>query len=160
MCDLVEASPVRDVGFAMIAEPHPSCFQSIKPLPQQEGDEGTIVLDASAQKLILEDAPHVQNKRLTLGTENANTDIHFVNKTCKASTSETEKNLEEDISFESLTKHFGRSLDDAAKSFGGKSFSTMFLHFHVSVSIEHQLVVYISISVFYQCSIFQLVDPR
>ncbi|KAK1353415.1 hypothetical protein POM88_052550 [Heracleum sosnowskyi] len=96
-----------------------SSFQTKKSLPRQEGKEDTTVLDPPAQKLMLDDALQIRHKGLTLGTENVDTHIHILNKSRVEVTSHRDNNSEESISFESLTKHFGRPLDDAAKSFGG-----------------------------------------
>lgn len=38
---------------------------------------------------------------------------------CIKDTSEREKQSKKDITFQSISEHFGRPLDDAAKSFGG-----------------------------------------
>ncbi|XP_063936230.1 protein NLP1 isoform X3 [Daucus carota subsp. sativus] len=99
-------------------ESQPLTFQSKKTIPRQEGKEGTQLLDPLAQQLVLDDALQSQKKGLALGMENFNTDIHIVNKTRIEVTSDRENNSEESISFENLRKHFGRPLDDAAKSFG------------------------------------------
>ncbi|KAK1353409.1 hypothetical protein POM88_052544 [Heracleum sosnowskyi] len=111
-------SPVEDVGYAMTTKSQLSSFQTKKSLPRQEGKEDTTVLDPPAQKLMLGDALQIRHKGLTLGTENVDTHIHILNKSRVEVTSHRDNNSEESISFESLTKHFGRPLDDAAKSFG------------------------------------------
>lgn len=50
----VEELPVEDVGYIMTNACQPSIFQTIKLLPQHEVEEETMMLDTSAQKLMLE----------------------------------------------------------------------------------------------------------
>lgn len=116
-CEDLEFSLLRteDVGHAMISPCQPSGFEAIKSLPQQVEEE-TVVVDTSDQKLmLLKDNFQIQQKSFAGGVEK----VQFASKTCiKARVSKPENKSEEIISFGSISQHFGKSLDDAAKSFG------------------------------------------
>ena len=118
-----EESPVDAVGYTTTTASQPTSFQTMKSLPQQEIEE-TVVLETVTQKLLLsEDVLQIKNEGIR---ENDSTNIQFLSETCIEDTSEREN--KSDISFECLRKHFGRSLNDAAKSFGGMFYTNTFLH--------------------------------
>lgn len=101
----VEESPMsnKHIGRAMTTASQPT----MKLLAQHQKE--FIVPDDNSKKkfILLED----------------DTTIHVENKTSmEAHTSESERKSEKTINFESLSKHFGRPLDDAAASFGGISY--------------------------------------
>lgn len=114
----------EDAGYAMTTASQHSRFKFIKLLPRQEVKDEMMVSDTSAEKgILLEDV---------MGIEDDGTNIYFVRKRSIDDTSESKKQCEKDMSIENLSKHFGRPLADAAKSFGGMFYITMFLHFYIS----------------------------
>lgn len=87
-----------------------------------------MTVDTSVQKLILsEDFSRIKNKGIIVGAENVDRPIQFVSKTSLQDELETEKQAEKKFSYESLSQHLGRPLDDVAKRFGSKFGSTMLI---------------------------------
>ncbi|KAL1804233.1 protein NLP7 isoform X1 [Daucus carota subsp. sativus] len=88
-------------------------------LPHQEVEVEKVTVDTSVQKLILsEDFSRIKNKGIIVGAENVDRPIQFVSKTSLQDELETEKQAEKKFSYESLSQHLGRPLDDVAKRFG------------------------------------------
>lgn len=103
----VQESPVEDVGSAMNTVSQSSNSQTEILLPCQEIidiEDDSLVSYHSDQLLIVKDATH--NKGFT----------------CIKETSAEVKKPEKGISFDILSEHFGKSLEDAANSFHGKFF--------------------------------------
>ncbi|KAL8156782.1 hypothetical protein AgCh_001768 [Apium graveolens] len=110
----VEELHIADNGFAMNTVSKSSKSQSKKSLPCQETtdiEDDPLVSDHSHQLVIVKDATH--NKGFTMEAEH-NPTINVIDKTC---IKEDVKKPEKGITFDILSEHFGKSLDDAANSF-------------------------------------------
>ncbi|KAK1403045.1 hypothetical protein POM88_002650 [Heracleum sosnowskyi] len=109
--------PVEDVGHSK-TNAAGSSLQTRISLPHEEVEEETMMPDISDHELMrLEDAFQITNKGIIVGAENDDTTIQFVSETCVHDILEREKQVEKEISYESLSQHFGRPLDDVAKIF-------------------------------------------
>ncbi|KAK1403058.1 hypothetical protein POM88_002663 [Heracleum sosnowskyi] len=114
----VEESSGADVGSDMNNVSQFLNSQSKKLLPRQEIidiEDDPLVSDHLHELPIVKDATH--NKGSTVGAEKHNPTINVIEHTCIEETSVEVKKPEKDISFDILSEHFGKSLDDAASSF-------------------------------------------
>lgn len=124
---MAEESPVVDIGYAFTTVSQPSSLQTIISLPEQAVKEERMVLDTSAQKMmLLENFHHIQNKVITVGVNKDDATTDFVSRTCIKDAFQIEKQSKKYISY---GEHFGGPLVDAAKTFWGKCYSTKLFHF-------------------------------
>ncbi|KAL8156772.1 hypothetical protein AgCh_001760 [Apium graveolens] len=116
--DVVKELPVQDAGYAMNANTRSSNFQTEKSSSLQEFieiEKDLLILDHSHQLPVVEDSIH--KKGLIGGTENYDSCIHVLDKTCIEETSKEGKSPEKGYSYDILSAHFGKLQDDAAKYF-------------------------------------------
>lgn len=107
-------------------------------MEQSPEDSGYAMTPGTDQPSRLEDLLQKQNEGIMVGLEEDDTTVQF-----KEDTSEREKQLgSKDITFEGISELFGRPLEDAAKSFGGRCFSFMFLHFLQLTLFRNKKVIY------------------
>lgn len=110
-----QESPVADVGAAMNIVSQSSNSQTKKSIPSQEILSISFsTLTSHQQKMVKDD---ILEHLLTAGEEKHNPIINVIDKTCIEETSVEVKKPEKGITFDILSEHFGKSLDDAANSF-------------------------------------------
>ncbi|KAK1403046.1 hypothetical protein POM88_002651 [Heracleum sosnowskyi] len=114
---VVKELPVQDAGYAMNAESRSSIFQTGKSPPQEivEIEKDLVILDHLHQLPFVEDSIH--EKELVVGAEKHDTYIYVSSQTCQEETSKERKSPEKGYSYDILSAHFGKLLDDAAKYF-------------------------------------------
>ncbi|KAL8156776.1 hypothetical protein AgCh_001764 [Apium graveolens] len=116
--EVIKKLHVQDAGIAMNAESQSSNFLTEKSPPLQEIielEKDLVVLDQSLQLPVAEDSIH--NKGLVVGAETYDSCIHVLDKTCIEETSKEENSPEKVYSYDTLSAHFGKLQDDAAKYF-------------------------------------------
>ena len=121
--DAAKELHVQDDGYAMNAETQTSNFQTEKSPPHQdtmEVEEDRLMLDHLHQLPIVEDSMHKNG--LIVGAEKVDSCNHVLHKTCMEETSKEGKPSENEYSYDILSAHFGKLLDDVAKHFDGMFF--------------------------------------